>query len=175
MGRQRSQGAAAAAAAEFEAFFRSTGPGLVGLGYVLTGNPTQAQDLAQETMTRAWERWGQVGGYDNPASWCRRVLLNLATTEWRTTRRRSGTAAPEGQTPAPDLEAIFLAQALRTLPEGQRHAIVLHDGAGLTVAEVAAQLEVPEGTVRSWLSRGRRLLAERLDIPELAKGVIRHG
>lgn len=175
MGRQRSQGARASAEAEFEAFFRSTGPGLVGLGYVLTGNPTQAQDLAQETLTRAWERWGQVGGYDDPASWCRRVLLNLATSEWRKSRRRSGTAAPEGQTPAPDLEAILLAQALRTLPEPQRHAIVLHDGAGLSVPEVAAQLEVPQGTVRSWLSRGRRLLAERLDLPEPAEGVIRHG
>ncbi len=49
--------------------------------------------------------------------------------------------------------------ALAHLPEPQREALVLHDGLGLSVAEVASELGVPEGTVRSWLSRGRAVLA----------------
>jgi RNA polymerase sigma-70 factor (ECF subfamily) len=168
-------GAGAGFDAEFDTFFRATCPGLVGLGYVLTGDGAQAQDLAQETLTRAWQRWDQVRAYDQPAAWCRRVLLNLATSEWRKARRRSGTVAPEPAAPRePDLEALSLARALGTLPVGQRHAIVLHDGAGLSVIEVAAQLEVPEGTVRSWLSRGRRQLAQLLDMTEQPEGVIPH-
>ncbi len=161
--------------AEFDAFFRATCPALVGLGYVLTGQRALAQDLAQETMTRAWQRWEAVRTYDNPPAWCRRVLCNLATREWRRAKRRSTLAFAEPVADEPDLEAVALARALRVLPVTQRQAIVLHDGAGVPVAEIAAQFEVPEGTVRSWLSRGRRVLAVELEISDDAKKAIQHG
>ena len=57
----------------------------------------------------------------------------------------------------------MLAAALRTLPENQMLAIVLHDGVGLSVPEVAHTLKVPDGTVKSWLSRGRATAALSLD------------
>ncbi len=57
----------------------------------------------------------------------------------------------------------MLAAALRSLPESQMLAIVLHDGAGMTVPEVALTLKVPDGTVKSWLSRGRATAALSLD------------
>ncbi|MGH9351002.1 MAG: RNA polymerase sigma factor, partial [Terriglobia bacterium] len=56
-----------------------------------------------------------------------------------------------------------LAIALQSLPHNYAKAIVLHDVIGLPVAQAAAELGAPEGTVRSWLSRGRALLAARLD------------
>ena len=56
----------------------------------------------------------------------------------------------------------MLAAALRALPENQMMAIVLHDGAGMSVHEVALDMQVPEGTVKSWLSRGRADAAARL-------------
>jgi RNA polymerase sigma-70 factor (ECF subfamily) len=64
--------------------------------------------------------------------------------------------------PEPDVEALELARALDTLPPPQRTAIVLHDAGDLSVADVARELDVPEGTVRSWLSRGRKALAAEL-------------
>jgi RNA polymerase sigma factor (sigma-70 family) len=59
---------------------------------------------------------------------------------------------------------IDVVNALRRLPVDQQRALVLHDVVGLSVVEVAADLEAPQGTVRSWLSRGRTALAKDLGI-----------
>jgi RNA polymerase sigma-70 factor, ECF subfamily len=158
----------------YEDFFRSIGPRLIALGYVFTGDSNQAQDLAQETLLRAWRRWDTVSGYDDPGAWCRRVLCNLATSEWRKATRRRFVPASASVVPEPDIEALELARALDTLPPPQRSAIVLHDAGGLSVAEVARELEVPEGTVRSWLSRGRRTLAAQLSLAESDDEVVEH-
>lgn len=146
----------------YEDFFRATGPRLVALGYVFTGDRGQAQDLAQETLLRAWQRWEKVSAYEDPAAWCRRVLSNLATSEWRKSSRRRAVLPSTLIAPEPDVEALELARALDTLPPPQRTAIVLHDAGDLSVADVARELDVPEGTVRSWLSRGRKALAAEL-------------
>jgi RNA polymerase sigma-70 factor (ECF subfamily) len=155
-----------AATGLFEDFFRATGPRLVALGYVFTGDRGQAQDLAQETLLRAWQRWETVSAYDDPAAWCRRVLCNLATSEWRKASRRRELPPSATVSPEPDVEAIELARALDTLPPPQRTAIVLHDAEDLGVAAIAQELEVPEGTVRSWLSRGRKALAAELSLSD---------
>ena len=158
--------ASGATARVFEDFFRTTGPKLVALGYVFTGDRSQAQDLAQETLLRAWQRWDTVSDYDDPAAWCRRVLCNLATSEWRKATRPREPPPLTSSPPEPDIEAMELARALHTLPLPQRTAIVLHDAGDLSVADVARELEVPEGTVRSWLSRGRKALAAELSISD---------
>ena len=150
----------------FEDFFRVTGPRLVALGYVFTGDRSQAQDLAQETLLRAWQRWDKVSAYEDPAAWCRRVLSNLATSEWRKSSRRRTVPPSSSFAPEPDVEALELARALDTLPPPQRTAIVLHDAGDLSVADVARELDVPEGTVRSWLSHGRKALAAELSLSD---------
>jgi RNA polymerase sigma-70 factor (ECF subfamily) len=157
----------------FEEFFRTSGPKLVALGYVFTGDRGQAQDLAQETLLRAWQRWETVSAYDDPAAWCRRVLCNLATSEWRKATRRRELPPSATVSPEPDVEAIELARALDTLPLPQRTAIVLHDAGDLSVAAVAQELDVPEGTVRSWLSRGRKALAAELSLSD-ADEMVQH-
>jgi RNA polymerase sigma-70 factor (ECF subfamily) len=58
---------------------------------------------------------------------------------------------------------VALAAALATLPPTQRRAVIMHYLAGLSVAEVAEEENVPVGTVKSWLSRARTALAARLD------------
>lgn len=147
---------------EFDALFRAQCRRLVGQAYVFTGDVALAQDLAHEALTRAWERWAEVRLYDDPAGWVRRVLHNLAISEWRRDRvRRNDGIVPEPLA-GPDVEALVLADALRTLPEPQRRAIVLHDAAGVTVPEISRELNVPEGTIRSWLTRGRAALAAHL-------------
>lgn len=164
--RQRGEVIPANPEQEFDEFFRITCPRLVGQAFVYTGSLAQAQDLAHETLTRVWQRWSDVRSYDNPGAWARRVLYNLATSEWRRdqVRRREHTAP--SPIDGPDVEALALAQALRTLPAPQRQAIVLHDAVGIPVTDIAIELEVPEGTVRSWLTRGRRHLAIELAITD---------
>jgi RNA polymerase sigma-70 factor (ECF subfamily) len=151
---------------EFDAFFRRVSASLVGQAYALGGDLPVAQDLAQEALTRAWSRWGRVRALDDPDAWARHVLHNLAIGDWRRRQSRYRRVTPERDAPAPDLEAVALAAALSALPERQRRAIVLHDAAGVPVRAVAAELGVPEGTVRSWLSRGRALLAEQLHVDD---------
>jgi RNA polymerase sigma-70 factor (ECF subfamily) len=166
---------------EFDAFFRSACPRLVSQAYVYTGSLAQAQDLAHEALTRAWQRWERLRHYDDPGAWTRKVLFNLATSEWRRDRVRRDGGQRTLPLPlplpleGPDVEAVALARALRALPVPQRQAIVLHDAIGLPVADIAKELEVPEGTVRSWLTRGRKVLAAELGIHDNKEGVTRYG
>jgi RNA polymerase sigma-70 factor (ECF subfamily) len=127
----------------------------------LTGDPTEARDHVQEAFVRAWTRWTYVSGLDDPEGWVRRVAHNLAVSRWRRARRLVLGRAPDAAVPFDD-EQHAVVIALAALPRQQREAIVLHHLVGLPVAEVADQLHVPVGTVKSWLSRGRRQLADLL-------------
>jgi len=146
----------------FDSFFDASLKRLQGQAYVLTGSHETAQDLTQEALLRAWRHWDTVSKLENPEAWTRKVLQNLCVESWRRSRRRKPKAdnVPV-HAEIPDSHAE-IAQAMRDLPSNQARALLLHDGLGMTVAEVAAELEVPEGTVKSWLSRSRRVVAERL-------------
>jgi RNA polymerase sigma-70 factor (ECF subfamily) len=160
-----------AAEIEFDLFFRWQSSRLMGQAYVLAGEAAGAQDLVQESFLRAWEHWDELRIMDHPEAWLRRVMYNLAISQWRRSRRLVpiGNLELAGADQHPD--ALGLASALRSLPRRQAQAIVLHDAAGLSAVEVANELGVPEGTVRSWLSRGRAVLAARLaDREGLEKG-----
>jgi RNA polymerase sigma-70 factor (ECF subfamily) len=147
----------------FDSFFRAEGDKLVAQAYLLVGDLPAAQDLAQRVLERAWQHWPRVRRYERPAAWARRVLYNMALNEHRRRgRQRALPIAGYQIVDGPSEPHIALVQALRGLPVDQRKAIVLHDGAGIPVAEVATDLGVPEGTVKSWLSRGRAKLAEAL-------------
>jgi RNA polymerase sigma-70 factor, ECF subfamily len=94
------------------------------------------------------------------------VALRLAAMTARSLRRRARALLRlHHPSELPDLtpDAIDLYRALRALPFGQRQVLVLHHLAGLPVAEVAAELGLPAGTVKARLSRGRAALARRLD------------
>ena len=153
---------AAAAKIEFDHFFRHHSSRLMGQAYVLAGNAAGAQDLVQESFLRAWQHWQDVQDMNDPEAWLRRVMYNLAVSQWRRNRR----LVPLGEIEETGFDehhhAGALAAALNTLPRRQAQAIVLHDAAGLSAAEVGKELDVPEGTVRSWLSRGRAVLAARM-------------
>jgi RNA polymerase sigma-70 factor (ECF subfamily) len=150
---------------DYVAFFVVAKASLMGQAYLLTGDTEEARDLVQEMLLRAWKSWSTVRSYDDPQQWARRVLHNLAVSRWRRERLRNlvRLRAPT-QVAGPDASHLDVVNALRLLPMDQRRAIVLHDVAGLTVVEVAAEIGVPEGTVRSWLSRGRNALANELGI-----------
>ena len=103
--------------------------------------------------------------YDLPEAWVRRVALNLAAMAARSLRRRTRALLRLGQPPAvPELspDLIDLHDALRALPLGQRQVIVLHHLVGLPVEEIARELRLAPGTVKSRLARGRAAMADTL-------------
>ena len=129
--------------------------------YAYLGDHAEAQDLTQEAFCRVLERWDRISGYDDPSGWVRRVAWNLATSRLRrmSTAVRHLARQPVEHVPGPEPDRVALVRALATLPASQRRAIVLHHLAHLSTREIAEQVGVAEGTVRSWLSRGRATLA----------------
>jgi RNA polymerase sigma-70 factor (ECF subfamily) len=132
--------------------------------YAYLGDHAEAQDLTQEAFCRALGRWPRVSGYADPSAWVRRVAWNLATSRLRRVRTAIGFLARqrEQHVDGPTPDRVVLVAALRELPAAQRRALVLHHLGGLGVAEIAEQEGVAEGTVRSWLTRGRARLAAQL-------------
>jgi RNA polymerase sigma-70 factor (ECF subfamily) len=144
---------------------------LVAQLYAVTGNRQEAEDVVQEAFMRALGRWDDVRTYDSPEAWLRTVALNLARSRFRRTVRGAAALVRHGVPHAePDLspDHVALMTAMRTLPEAQREALVLHHFVGLSVDEVAATLGTPSGTIKARLSRGRAALAGVLGTDEEA-------
>ena len=147
-------------AVDFDDFYGATSPRVVRHAYALTGNITDAQDIAQEAFARAWQRWDRVGTCDSPEAWVRRVATNLAVSQFR--RHRTARAAAvqliARDVPGISPDSVALVAGLRGLPERQRVVLVLHYLADLPVGQIAAELRCPAGSVKAWLSRGRAAL-----------------
>jgi RNA polymerase sigma-70 factor (ECF subfamily) len=147
---------------DFAAFYNATWSRTVACGYAVLGDLGAAEEAAQEAYTRAWPRWSRLVAYDDPGAWVRQVAIRQAISHWRrlrTARNHLSRSRPPASSPAPDENTVALVTALRSLPEAQRRALVLHHLAGFTVAEVALTERCPEGTVKARLSRGRAALA----------------
>ncbi|WP_412541087.1 SigE family RNA polymerase sigma factor [Longispora sp. K20-0274] len=149
---------------DFEALYAAHFHNLTVQLYAYAGDMGQAQELVQEAFCRAFSRWKQISTYDDPVAWVRKVAWNLATSRWRKAR----TAATflrkhrEQHVSAPSPDRVALAAALAKLPEKHRGAVVLHYLADMPVTEIALVLGAAEGTVKSWLHRGRAALATHL-------------
>jgi len=156
----------------FDAFYAGNFRRLTAQLYAYCGDMGEAQDAVQEAFCRALARWSRLSAYDDPVAWVRRVAWNLVTSRWR--RRVTATRHAQGQrvdeTPEPSPDRVTLIRALSAIAPDHRRAVVLYYLGDLTVGEIARQDEVAEGTVRSWLHRGRAALAEQLS--DLAEGTI---
>jgi RNA polymerase sigma-70 factor (sigma-E family) len=151
---------------EFLDFFADQFWSLRRLGFLLTGDWDQAEELAQEAMARTFVAWSRVRGYDRPAAYARKVLVNRHRSLLRRAvveARHALTSRPqEWQEPDFGGDDLVLWQALQHLPARQRTAIVLRYYLDLPEAEVARLLGVPVGTVKSLVHRGLARLRDRL-------------
>ena len=137
----------------------------------VVAHPEDALDATQEAMIAIARGIDRFDGRAAFSTWCYRVATNAALDELRRRRRRPVPAHPDGPQPVAPGAAIEdrvgarldVDAALRTLPDEFRVAVVLRDLCDLDYAEIAEVLDVPPGTVRSRISRGRALLVERLD------------
>jgi RNA polymerase sigma-70 factor, ECF subfamily len=156
-------------AGEFEELYSSTFGRLVGQLFLVTGDLHEAEEVVQEAFTRAAGRWHRLREYDVPEQWVRRVAINLATDSRRRIRRRLAVLAQldaeaAAVVPPISVDGLAVAAALATLPRRQRQVVVLHYLLDVPVREVASQLSVPVGTVKSRLARARSALAAQLDV-----------
>ncbi len=152
----------AVAPAGFDEFYAGTVTGIVRQVYALTGDLAEAQDIAQETFARAWQRWSSVSTCDSPTAWARRVATNLAVSRWR--RIRTATVATRklavsAHVPEVSADYVALVAGLRALPQRQRTVLVLYYLADLSVNQVADELSCSAASVKSLLARGRAALA----------------
>lgn len=153
---------------------------LYGTAMRLTRNRTDAEDLVQDTMVKAFRFSDRFMPGTNLRAWLYTILHNT----WRNRRRdaargnvevdserveeaAAGAGGPTaGETPERILMRATLdadlQAALDALPDAFRQAVWLRDVEEFSYAEIAAMLDVPIGTVMSRISRGRRLLFERL-------------
>jgi RNA polymerase sigma factor (sigma-70 family) len=130
--------------------------------YVLSGDPSLAEDATQEAFARALARWRRLSQQPWVAGWVTTTALNVAR---RSLRRRA--LHPVATPPQPDREAeMDLASGIRRLPTRQQEAVLLHYLLDLSVADTAAAMDVDPGTVKTHLSRARAALTESLTVDD---------
>lgn len=124
------------------------------------------EDVAQEAMARAYERWSPVNVHERPDAWLFVTGFRLATSlrrRWAVRRR----LPREDPGSAPDLfDGLILADLLSTLEPRQRAVLLLRHHYGLSTRETARVLRCPEGTVKSLGARARSALRAALTMEE---------
>ncbi len=150
---------------DFDRFFAAAYARLVRQLFAVVGDVGEAEDVVQEAFARAAVRWQRIRGYHNPEGWVRRVALNQARSNLRRTRRTLAAlvrVGPAADVPALSPDAMAVAAAMGRLPLRHREVLVLHYVVQLSIDEMAEQLGIPQGTVKSRLARGRATLARQL-------------
>jgi RNA polymerase sigma factor (sigma-70 family) len=160
--RPASSTAGAGPVPDFDTFFAVEYRRLFEVLYLLTQDRAEAEDLAQEAMARAYERWS---GIRDPTRYVYRTAFNLH----RTLRRRLAVAVrkraellPAADHPDAVERRLDALAALASLPTTQRAAVVLVDWAGMTAKEAARVLGIQPVSVRGRLHRARAALRQRI-------------
>ncbi len=167
----------AAQRASFEAEALAHLDAMYGFALKLARVPDDAEDLVSDTMLRAFERWGQYRLGTNIRAWLFTILYHVFVSRKRRVDAREvqegngdsgwsvqdavGDADPEGRFYDSFLDDEIV-RAINALPDEYRTAVVLSDIQEMRYAEIAQILAIPEGTVKSRLFRGRRLLQRKL-------------
>lgn len=150
--------------ADFDTFFRAEYPRLFETLFLSGGDRALAEDLAQEAMVRALERWDRVASARSPAAYVYAIAFNLNRSRLRrlavAIRHRSGTVSPAD--PAATVERrLEIRAALRSLPADQREALLLVHWVGMTSKEAGRVLGIDPASVRGRIHRARRELRAR--------------
>jgi RNA polymerase sigma-70 factor (ECF subfamily) len=162
-----------AAAGDIEAFeelYRANVGRVYALCLRMAGDPTLAEELAQEAFVRAWQKLGSFRGASAFSTWLHRVTVNVVLGHRRSTIRREARVRPLGDDFPRDVagretgtaESIDLERAISALPDGARKVFVLHDVEGFRHHEVSKLMGIAVGTSKAQLHRARKLLRKAL-------------
>jgi RNA polymerase sigma-70 factor (ECF subfamily) len=167
-------------------------PSLYSAALRLTRNPTDAEDLVQETFLRAYRGFHQFEPGTNLRAWLYRILMNTFINTYRKKQREPQTVSDDevedwylysrmvdGVEPSAETTVIEslpdqdVQDALAELPEQFRTAVMLADVDGFSYKEIAEIMGVPIGTVMSRLHRGRKALEKALWNKVRERGLVR--
>lgn len=160
---------------------------MYGAALRMTRNPQMAEDLSAQVFGKAWKAFHQFERGTNMRAWLYRILTNTYINDYRKKTRQGVPVnldqyenadefyfynklqegvVDKDQDPAHAVLSKFAEQdiinAMESLPDGFRETVILSDLQGLSYEEIAKSLEIPMGTVRSRLNRGRRQLQKAL-------------
>lgn len=140
----------------FDGFYRERFSGLSRLAYLLTSSASVADEITQDAFEDVFRRWHQV---DHPYAYVRIAVVNGSRSAGR--RRQLAERTPGDVTRVSELsvDALAVRSALADLPIREREVVVLRYYAGLKNTEIAEDLDMPLGTVKSHLHRALSRLA----------------
>lgn len=169
----------------FEEVFEAETNRIYGLILKMIGNPSEAEDLAQQVFLKAYEKYAAFREESAVSTWLYRIAMNLCVDHIRSKKSRRSVeergpesgedeglpsaverAADRGPTPAERAEAVEISekvgQALSRLDEKYREVLILREFENLSYEEIAAMLNISEKLVSVRLIRARQKLAELL-------------
>lgn len=159
----------------FEELVQRQSSTVYGLLVRVLGDPTLAEDQAQETFVKAWQALPRFRGDSKFSTWLIRIALNGAHRTRAREAKRAGVPLDEAglalRDPGPEpLDSVFASESaaqveqhLLELPESYRAAVVLRDIEGFSNEEAAEILDLKLRNLKSRLHRGRMALRERLE------------
>lgn len=151
----------------FDLLYEYCAPALVRQAYLLTGRRALARESVERAFQLAWQRWPEVAVDRDPAGWVRAAVHDCALSPWNRFRPRYGRREP----PA-DTSDRALMNALLKLPPVNRRTLLLYDGIGLGLAEIAAETEASTPAAANRLLRAREAVGAR--VPEVAVPGVLH-
>jgi RNA polymerase sigma factor (sigma-70 family) len=151
---------------DLDALYAATYRRLVIQLYAICGDLTDAEDAVQEAFVAAVRKQRELTRVGNVEAWLRTVAVNRLRHGWRHAKVVS---RYQGKVPGPQAtvevgpEHVAIVRALSELDDNHRRVVVLHYLGDLGTADIALELAIPEGTVKSRLFRARQRLAGLLD------------
>jgi RNA polymerase sigma-70 factor, ECF subfamily len=149
----------------FERLYQAHAQRLKSIAWHMLGNRQDAEDAVQETFLKVFRGIGGFGGDSGIGTWLCRIVINVC---YDLQRKRKREGAPEEAPAGPPAAAgnqalsVVLRDALRRINPRYRMVFLLFEVEGLCHAEIAAVLEVPEGTSKAWLFEAKKELKQLL-------------
>ncbi|MFQ3586583.1 MAG: sigma-70 family RNA polymerase sigma factor [Fimbriimonadaceae bacterium] len=150
-------------------------PALNSLALRMLRNPDDAKDAVQEALVKAFRAIGDFDPERPVKPWLYRICSNCCVDAVRQRRRDGDSLEPheymlqdDGQSledrASGNIQHTLIYEAVQRLPERYRQIILMRHFRHMDVNEIAAQLDKPEGTIKSWLFRARALLKKDLGV-----------
>jgi RNA polymerase sigma factor (sigma-70 family) len=136
--------------ASFEDFYAERFVPLSRLAYLLTGSSERADELAQDACEQVLRRWDVI---DHPRQYARLAVINGSRSSGRRLRLAERTPGDDRYSVELDTDALAVRGVLAELPPREREIVVLRYYADLRIDDIAADLGIPAGTVKSHLHR----------------------